>query len=51
MRKQLIAAVTAIVLGIATTATGTIAFAQGGGFGDGGHIGGLGGGGRIGGLD
>ena len=46
MRKQLIAAGTAIVLGIATTTTGTIAFARGGGFGGGGHIGGLGGGGH-----
>ena len=50
MRKQLIATGTAIVLGIATTTTGTIAFARGGGFGGGGHIGGLGGGGHIGGL-
>src|SRR5580704_16646368 len=50
MRKQLIAAGTAIVLGIATTTTGTIAFARGGGFGGGGHIGGLGGGGHVGGL-
>jgi hypothetical protein len=56
MRKQMIAAATAIVLGIATTATGTIAFARGGGgghgggFGGGGHIGGLGSGGHIGGL-
>ena len=31
MRKQVIAAATAIVLGIATTATGTTAFARGGG--------------------
>src|ERR1700680_4800546 len=50
MRKQLIAAGTAIVRGIATTTTGTIAFARGGGFGGGGHIGGLGGGGHVGGL-
>ena len=48
MRKQVIAATTAIVLGIATT--GTIAFAEGLGLGGGGHIGGLGGGGHIGGL-
>ena len=36
MRKQIIAAATAIVLGIATTATGTVAFARGGGGGGGG---------------
>ena len=51
MRKQLIAAGTAIALGIATTMTGTIAFARGGGggggFGGGGHVGGFGGGGRA----
>jgi hypothetical protein len=51
MRKQLIAAGTAIALGIATTMTGTIAFARGGGggggFGGGGHVGGFGGGGRV----
>ena len=51
MRKQVIAAATAIVLGIATTATGTIAFARGGGgFGGGGHVGGFGGGGHVGGF-
>jgi hypothetical protein len=50
MRKQLIAAATAIVLGIATPATGTIAFARSGGFGGGGHIGGFGGGGHVGGF-
>jgi hypothetical protein len=54
MRKQLIAAGTAIALGIATTMTGTIAFARGGGggggFGGGGHVGGFGGGGRVAGL-
>ena len=52
MRKQVIAAATAIALGIATTMTGTIAFARGGGLGGGGHIGGLGlgGGGPVGGL-
>jgi hypothetical protein len=36
MRKQVIAAATAITLGIATTATGTAAFARGGGGGHGG---------------
>jgi hypothetical protein len=41
MRKQVIAVATAIVLGIATTATGTTAFARGGGGGGGGHSGGL----------
>ena len=49
MRKQVIAAATAIVLGIATTATGTTAFARGGGGGGGGgggHGGGFGGGGH-----
>jgi hypothetical protein len=35
MRKQLIAAGTAIALGIATTMTATIAFARGGGGGGG----------------
>jgi hypothetical protein len=46
MPKQLIAAAAAIVLCIATTATGTISVARGGGFGGGGHIGGFGGGGH-----
>jgi hypothetical protein len=49
MRKQVIAAAMAIVLGIATTATGTTAFARGGsggGGGGGGHGGGFGGGGH-----
>jgi len=46
MRKQVIAVATAIVLGIATTATGTTAFARGGGGGGGGHGGGFGGGGH-----
>jgi hypothetical protein len=56
MRKQVIAAATAIVLGIATTASGTIALARGGGgghgggggggHGGGGHGGGFGGGGH-----
>jgi hypothetical protein len=50
MRKQLISAVAAILLGIVTTATGTIAFARGGSLGGEGDIGGSGGGGRIGGL-
>jgi hypothetical protein len=51
MRKQVIAAATAIVLGIATTATGTIAFARGGGgFGGGDHVGGFSGGGHVGGF-
>ena len=45
MRKQVIAAATVIALGIATTATGTIAFARGGG-GGGGHGGGFGGAGH-----
>jgi hypothetical protein len=44
MRKQVIAAATAIALGIATTAIGTTAFARGGGGGHGG--GGHGGGGH-----
>jgi uncharacterized protein YodC (DUF2158 family) len=46
MRKQVIAAATAITLGIATTATGTTAFARGGGGGSpaGGHVGGVPGG-------
>jgi hypothetical protein len=46
MRKQVIAVATAIVLGIATMATGTTAFARGGGGGGGGHGGGFGGGGH-----
>ena len=48
MRKQVIAVATAMVLGIATTATGTTAFARGGGGGGGGggHGGGFGGGGH-----
>jgi hypothetical protein len=46
MRKQVIAVATAIVLGIATTATGTPALARGGGGGGGGHGGGFGGGGH-----
>jgi hypothetical protein len=50
MRKQVIAAVTAIVLGIATTATGTVAFARGGGGVGGGRGGGFSGGGHVGGL-
>jgi hypothetical protein len=51
MRKQLIAAGTAIALGMATTMIGTIAFARGGGggggLGGGGHVGGFGGGGHV----
>jgi hypothetical protein len=51
MRKQIIAAATAIALGMATTAIGTTAFARGGGGHGGGghgggHSGGFGGGGH-----